>query len=87
MGQYTSADMLALNGASMARSAEPNAQSFKGVTPLHVAAHKGQRHMVQLLLEKGADPGIRDYENSTPPEEAAHAGHEEVVKLFEQWKK
>jgi ankyrin repeat protein len=54
-----------------------------GLTPLHVAADKGQREAVELLLEKGAkaDP-VWGVNGMTPLILAARANHPEIVRLL-----
>ena len=54
-----------------------NDLSCLGRTPLHVAAYRGDRAMVDTLLELGADPAITDREfGGTPAGWADHAGYE-----------
>jgi hypothetical protein len=50
------------------------------MTPLHLAALKGQLAMVNLLLKFGADPEARVLERWTPLFFALTAGHEEVAR-------
>nr|XP_029722566.1 uncharacterized protein LOC109416384 [Aedes albopictus] len=46
----------------------PDVELYGGFAPLHVAIEGDQRHIVQLLLEKGADVNIRDAKlNSDTP--------------------
>ena len=40
-------------------------------TPLHYAAHEGQRDAARLLEEAGADPSARDSDGWTPAQRAA----------------
>jgi len=40
-------------------------------TPLHYAAHEGQRDAARLLEEAGADPAARDSDGWTPAQRAA----------------
>merc|ERR1719305_436727 len=52
-------------------------------TPLHVAAHAGQFHCVQVLLAWGADPeATTELEGWTPLHLAAQRGHAEVVLYY-----
>jgi ankyrin repeat protein len=43
-----------------------NSASQHGITPLHLAARKGNEHLIRLLLELGADKKARDYQNRIP---------------------
>lgn len=53
------------------------------VTPLHVAAVRGQAALVKALLDVGADPALKDGDGKTPLDEARHAKAEAVVKVLE----
>jgi len=57
----------------------------KNLTPLHVAASRGQHRVVQLLIDFGADvQGPSDNDAWTPLVFAAYRGHLDAVKvLFE----
>lgn len=46
--------------------ADINARDRYKKTPLHAAAYRGNKEVVQLLLEHGADVNARDYANRTP---------------------
>ena len=52
---------------------------LNGRTLLHTAAHKGDLHLVQLLLLKGANIEAADKSNQTPLNLAAKQGYSEVV--------
>ena len=55
----------------------------KNLTPLHVAASRGQSAVAQLLLEYGADiQGPSEEDEWTPLVFAAYRGHLEVAKLL-----
>jgi ankyrin repeat protein len=51
-------------------------------TPLGVAARRGQRALVELLLERGADPRAGGAAWSTPLAWALKRGHSEIVALL-----
>jgi cytohesin len=51
-----------------------------GVTPLDLAAEKGYKEMVELLLARHADVNVRDSSGSTPLHRAV--GHREIVALL-----
>ena len=53
-------------------------------TPLGVAARRGQREAVKLLLERGADPTAAGASWSTPVAWARKQGHIEIVELLER---
>jgi ankyrin repeat protein len=55
----------------------------KDLTPLHVAASRGQSEVAQLLLDRGADVhGPSDDDQWTPLVYAAYRGHLEVTKVL-----
>lgn len=56
--------------------------AFFGKTPLHAAAGKGHKDVVEFLLAKGADVNVEDQNHQAPLHDAAGSGHKEVVKLL-----
>jgi len=48
-------------------------------TPLHFAAWKGHKDIIQYLIKKGADIHAQDSDGSSPLYWAANFGHEEIV--------
>lgn len=59
-----------------------NAKNEDGLTPLNLAAEKGQLEVTKLLLKKGADPLIGDNENSVPIHLAAISGSIPIADLL-----
>jgi ankyrin repeat protein len=59
-----------------------NARDQNGLTPLNLAAYKGNVELVKYLLARGADRQIGDNEGSLPIHNAAAAGHTAVVELL-----
>ena len=51
-------------------------------TPLGVAARRGQRATVELLLERGADPGAGGAPWATPLAWAHSKGHAEIAEAL-----
>ena len=51
-------------------------------TPLHLAAERGRREVVQALLELGADPNARSFWGHYPLHAAAMRGDRSVVELL-----
>jgi len=57
-----------------------NAQNQSGLTPLHLAAIKGQVAIAEFLLQKGADPNLAEANGDTPLHFAASYGYVEIVR-------
>ncbi len=53
-----------------------------GRTPLHIAAEKGFKDIVQLLLAHGADVNAKDKYNNTPLHNAIHGNHIEIIMML-----
>ena len=51
-------------------------------SPLNLAAKKGYKDVVRLLLDGGAEPNRRSYSGGTPLKWAAWYGHKDVVQLL-----
>ena len=62
-----------------------NKQNDRGWTPLHMAVRRGQREMVEVLLEMGADPNIVSQRNGlTSLFLAEYWGHIKIAQLLRQ---
>jgi ankyrin repeat protein len=59
-----------------------NSKDSYGMTPLHYAAHNGDKDMVEFLLANKADVNARDKYGQTPLHNAARQGHEGVAELL-----
>ncbi|MHC4798404.1 MAG: ankyrin repeat domain-containing protein [Planctomycetota bacterium] len=59
-----------------------NLPNSDNLTPLNLAAYRGQAEIVKILLNAGADVTIGDNENSQPIHNAAVGGHLEVVDIL-----
>uniref|UniRef100_A0A8C8DMP6 BRCA1 associated RING domain 1 n=1 Tax=Oryzias sinensis TaxID=183150 RepID=A0A8C8DMP6_9TELE len=57
-------------------------RNYKGETPLHLAAIKGDVEAVKELLDQGADPNQKDNAGWTPLHEACNLGHLTVVEVL-----
>ena len=51
----------------LSHKANPNIQTNEGDTPLHHAAFRGDRRMMNLLLKKGANPNIANFKYGRTP--------------------
>ncbi len=68
----------------IASSAEVDVPNRDGDTPLHLAARKGLKEIVELLIVKGVDINANDgsYTQLTPLKLAVQEGHKEVAELL-----
>ena len=57
------------------RGADAKAKAGEGVTPLHLAASRGDEVFCDLLISKGADPAAQMNDGSTPHALAAKRGY------------
>ena len=65
------------------RGSEPNAPTESdGSTPLHVAARRHFKGVVQVLINGGADATKMDLDGNTPLFWAERGGHSEVITLL-----
>ena len=63
------------------RGADVNAR--ERATALHEAALRGDRDLVEMLLDHGADPSVHDaYHGATPAGWAAYAGHDALAEYL-----
>src|SRR5215471_11886460 len=53
-----------------------------GVTPLHLAAYRGNTEIVRLVLDSGAEVDPPGEEACTPLHEAISGGHVETARLL-----
>jgi ankyrin repeat protein len=51
-------------------------------TPLHQAAYKGHKEIVELFIAEGADVDAKDDKGYTPLHWAARNGHKEIAELL-----
>ncbi|HEV3167231.1 MAG TPA: ankyrin repeat domain-containing protein [Isosphaeraceae bacterium] len=80
-GRAEAVDELIRRGAQV--NLIPAGFDFAG-TPLHYAALRGRRDMVDHLLQLGADPAVRDTKIGKLPEDwAAHDGHKDLSEYLQ----
>ncbi|XP_069976493.1 myotrophin [Penaeus vannamei] len=75
-------DAEGLRAALAALSDKACARFWRSSQPLHVAAGKGHREIVEALLAGGADPNAQDRKGIGPLVMAAKEGHREVVEML-----
>lgn len=68
--------------SSPARSLTANEDTHHGTTPLHVAAYKGHRTLVELFLDVGANPEARMPNGWTPLWLALMSGNEKIARTI-----
>lgn len=56
----------------------------KGMSPLHMASHRGHEEVVKVLIDAGADINAKTLAYKTPLSIALKEGHDEVVDLLQQ---
>ena len=59
-----------------------NFKTERNRSPLILAARKGHKDVVKLLLDRGAEPNMADQYGGTPLHFAALEGHKDVVQLL-----
>jgi ankyrin repeat protein len=64
--------------------AEVDARDVHGYTPLILAAARGQRDLIQLLVQKGANTSARNNLGATAFDVALEGGHHELVQILEK---
>ncbi|MDP6677244.1 MAG: ankyrin repeat domain-containing protein, partial [Pirellulales bacterium] len=70
------AELLIIKGAAI------NTKNKSGGTPLHNAAWKGHKKIIDLLIRKGADLNAKDIDGKTPFNWAEEANRKEISQLF-----
>jgi len=65
------------------KGANPNSvERERGQTPLHWAAFRGRKTVVEMLLAHGANMDTRDWYGKTPLSLAKEVGHTEIIELL-----
>jgi ankyrin repeat protein len=68
--------------ALLAVGANVNGRNRFGEMPLHVAAIRGHRAILELLIDEGADVNAENKRGLTPLHAAAWGGHKEIVNML-----
>jgi ankyrin repeat protein len=66
----------------LAAGADVKAVAAHGVTPLHLAASRGNLDLIRRLLDRGADPAAAMSDGTTPAAMAHARGHPEAAGLL-----
>jgi ankyrin repeat protein len=67
----------------LSMGADPNAKDASGVTPLHLAASRGNEASIKVLLEAGAKE-TTDNSGKLPADYALERDHPEILGLFKE---
>jgi ankyrin repeat protein len=59
-----------------------NASDNHGDTPLHNAALRGYKEVVEALVAHAADVNVKNSRGRTPLDEATRRGHKDIVRLL-----
>ena len=59
-----------------------NKANNRGGTPLHYAAQRGYKDVVQLLLNAGAEPHNTNYWGQTPQHLARQCGYKDIANII-----
>ena len=62
-----------------------DARGIRHATPLHYAASRGHKEIVEALLDHGAAVDVQDDDSFTPLLAASKLGHSEVVEVLLTW--
>jgi uncharacterized protein len=65
------------------KGANLNCRDGIGHTPLHAAADRGWKNLVERLLELGADPNLEDFAGDTPLDIALFREHSDIALLLD----
>jgi ankyrin repeat protein len=76
IGRTEIAELLVAKGANV------NARENNGITPLHIAAERGNREIVELLISRGADINARRKNGKTPLHQASENGYTQIAELL-----
>ena len=62
-------------------------RDLMGQTPLHYAAEKGHKTMVEMLLKRNANPQAAATFGYSPADAAVNSGHPAIAELIRNWGK
>ena len=62
-----------------------NVQNQRGDTALHLAAYRGFKEIVQVLVEAWADPFAKNGQSKTPLQEAQSQQHSAVADILQKY--
>ena len=85
--QMLVAKMLMDHGYDVNKQESTLDKALSAYAPLHWAAHKGHKEMLEVLLARGAMAGQKDKHGNVPKALAEKKGHKEIVAMLEEAEK
>ncbi|CAL4142111.1 unnamed protein product [Meganyctiphanes norvegica] len=84
-GHLDTVEALILANANISAATNNVGSYGKGWTALHIAAHKKQSDIAQLLLRTGADKLVKDKKGKIPADVARKKGYSQLAKIIDDF--